>query len=50
MLTVDALNKDVENAVSGNRQLVLVEEVILNSFLVVFIAVEIVLLEVIEKT
>ena len=50
MLTVYALKKDVENAVSGNRQLVLVEEVILNSFLVVFIAVEIVLLEVIKKT
>jgi len=44
VLTVYALKKDVENAVSGNRQLVLVEEVILNSFLVVFIAVEIVLL------
>ena len=44
MLTVDALKKDVENAVSWNRQLVLVEEVILNSFLVVLIAVEIVLL------
>ena len=49
VITVDALEKDVEDAVSRNRQLVFVQEVVLNSFLVVFVAVEVVLLEVIKE-
>ena len=49
-LTVYSLKEDVENAVARNRKFVFVEEVVLNALLIVFIAVEIVILQVIQKS
>ena len=44
------MKEDVENAVARNRKFVFVEEVVLNALLIVFIAVEIVILQVIQKS
>ena len=44
-LTINPLKENVENTMSRNRKLMFIQKGILDSFLVVFIAVEIVLLE-----
>jgi hypothetical protein len=49
-LTVYSLKEDVENAVARDCKFVFVEEVVLNSLLIVFIAVEVVILKVIQKS
>ncbi len=48
--TVYSLEEDIENAVARDCKLMFVEEVVLNALLVVFIAVEIVVLQVIQKS
>ena len=44
-LTINPLKENIENTMSRNRKLMFIQKGILDSFLVVFIAVEIVLLE-----
>lgn len=49
-LTVDALEENVEDAVAWDRQLVLVQEIVLDALLVVLVRVEVVLLKVVQKS
>lgn len=49
ILTVNALEEDVEDAVAGDGKLALVQEAILNALLVVLVRIEVVFLQVVEE-
>lgn len=47
ILTVDSLEENVKNAVARNSQFVLIQKVVLDPLLVVFVAIEIIILKMI---
>jgi len=49
-LTIDSLKENIEDAVSRNRKLVSIQESVLNALLIMLVAIEVVLLQVVEET
>ena len=49
LLTIDTLEEDVEDAVAGDRQLVLVQEAILNTLLIMLIRTKVIVLQIVQK-
>ena len=49
-LTVDALKEYIEDTVTWYRKFMLIQEIVLDPLLVMFVAVEIVLLKVVQKS